>query len=194
MVTVKGTRFLKQPPTKHAWGLKWNSVFSTSWMSLVPFSLPHWNLGNLCCEQLGRGSPLAITLLAWSNILPTVLPMFSQAVSVTASVGVWPCCTARAPWGAGRAMLELLSRWGSDQSSAIPIKSFLLPHLTYLSAKGGIKFHFCVLHGKGENVFQRTKKPEIPSDLGKQNLDVGGLCPRVRYGPHSLFQPPKLEV
>lgn len=62
------------------------------------------------------------------------------------------------------------------------------------SAKGGIKFHFCVLSGKGEMFSKEQKNQRSHLIWGKRTWIWGGLCPCLRYEAHSFFQPPKLEV
>lgn len=107
----------------------------------------------MCALSLGRASPLTVTLLAWSNIIILLSPCSPRLCQWQ---HLWVSDLAVLPKHPGEPAGPCW--WGgSDQSSAIPIKSCLLPHLSYPSAKGGIKFHFCVLSGKGGNVFQRTK-------------------------------------
>lgn len=126
-------------------------MFSRSWVSLTPLSLPHRSLGNACSEPW-QGFSSRFTLLAWSN---TIILLSSCSPRLCQWQHLWVSDLAVLPKHPGEPVGPCW--WVSDQSSAIAIKSCLLPHLSYPSAKGGIQFHFCVLSGKGGNIFQRTK-------------------------------------
>lgn len=162
-----------------AWGLKWNSAFSESWMSLARFSLPYATLepGQLMLWAARREfcSPCRSSgLIYYSSHSPLhLLPVcFSDCIRGCRTLLYWPSLL-----GCRQGRATLLGGWGSDQSSAISIKSRLLLHLTYLSAKGGIKFHFGVLSGKGEVFFTEQKNQ-------RSHLILRNRTQRCFFYPH----------
>lgn len=133
------------------------------WKLNVPsaFHMPLWSLGNLCCDQPGRSSALPVALLAWSIILPIALSVFSLSASVTASVGVEPCCTDWASWGASRAALHCSVGEGAInllQFLSSPAYSYTLPTFQQKEVLNSISVYWV---GRGK-CFSQNKKNRDP--------------------------------
>lgn len=163
----------------------------------VCFSLPHTIIlhsGAWATHTVSStaGVLLTLSLSAWAVSLPTPLSIFSLPISVTEPVGVQPCCTEQASWCATSP--ALLAQWGTDQSSAISLKSCLLLHLYLPFSKRRYSAPFLCVEWDGGNVFHGTK-PTGPICFSEADHVYGliwgtGLVPSSHL-PHFLLSAPQ---
>lgn len=147
-----------------AWGLRWNSAFSESWMSLARFSLPHATLepGQLMLWAARREfcSPCRSSgLIYYSSHSPLhLLPVcFSDCIRGCRTLLYWPsllgCRQGRATCSVGEGAINLL------QFLSSPAYSYTLPTFQQKEVLNSISVYWV---GRGK-CFSQNKKTRVPT-------------------------------